>query len=100
MKWGNKYMDRQPLHSCGPRQHRPARQGHYKWTIANLYEIEENNEVLLMSGGVIILDFHCWDSRGPAIQSASRYDPKGFRCKNQKILCPKSREFMISGCLH
>lgn len=44
-------MGRQPLHSRGHKQHCPAKQGHYKWTIANLYEIEESNEELFISGG-------------------------------------------------
>lgn len=44
-------MDKQPLYSHEPKQHRPARQGHYKWTVANLYEIEGNSEMLLISGG-------------------------------------------------
>lgn len=57
--WG-KYMERQPLHSRGPKQHRPARQGHYKYIIANLYETEENNEVLLMSRGDYLKSSLLW----------------------------------------
>lgn len=42
---------RQPLCSRGPKQHRPARQGHYKWTPTDLYDVEESCETLLVSVG-------------------------------------------------
>lgn len=50
-------MDRQPLLSRGPKHPVLQSTGHYSWTTANQYEIEENKEMLLVSGGCDYLKF-------------------------------------------